>query len=107
MENLLIHSCTYAAPAGTDRDGNETYGTPATLEHVRIVPVLATAKSDVGETKDDKLTLFYAPGISTPAIVPEELARVTWKGADYTVRSVQPCYTQGGEIIHHYEAALI
>lgn len=107
MEDLLIHSCTYAAPAGTDRDGNETYGTPATLEHVRIVPVLATAKSDVGETKDDKLTLFYAPGISTPAIVPEELARVTWKGADYTVRSVQPCYTQGGEIIHHYEAALI
>jgi hypothetical protein len=107
MKNLLIHSCTYAAPAGTDRDGNETYRTPATLEHVRIVPVLATAKSDVGETKDDKLTLFYAPGISTPAIVPEELARVTWKGADYTVRSVQPCYTQGGEIIHHYEAALI
>lgn len=107
MENLLIHSCTYAAPAGTDRDGNATYTEPATLEHVRIVPVLVTAKSDVGETKDDKLTLYYAPFISTPAIIPEELARVTWGGKAYTIRSVQPCYTQGGDEVHHYEAALI
>ena len=107
MESLLIHSCTYAAPAGTDRDGNATYTEPATLEHVRIVPVLATAKSDVGETKDDKLTLYYAPFISTPAIIPEELARVTWGGKAYTIRSVQPCYTQGGDEVHHYEAALI
>ena len=107
MESLLIHTCTYAAPAGTDRDGNATYSTPATLEHVRIVPVLATAKSDVGETKDDKLTLFYAPFISTPAIIPEELAQITWNGATYTIRSVQPCYTQGGDEVHHYEAALV
>lgn len=107
MENLLIHSCTYAAPAGTDRDGNTTYLEPVTLAKIRIVPVLATAKSDTGETKDDKLTLFYAPFISTPAIIPEELARVTWAGNAYTIRSVQPCYTQGGEVVHHYEAALV
>jgi hypothetical protein len=107
MENLLIHSCSYSAPAEIDRDGEITYGEAVTLEHVRIVPVLATAKSDVGETKDDKLTLYYAPAISTPAIIPEELARVTWGGKAYTIRSVQPCYTQGGETIHHYEAALI
>jgi hypothetical protein len=107
MKNLLIHSCKYEARTGTDRDGNETYATAETLEHVRIVPVLATEKSDVGETKDDKLTLYYAPAISTPAIVPEQLARVTWNGEVFTIRSVQPCYTQGGGTIHHYEVALI
>ena len=46
MKQLLIHSCTYAAPASTDRDGNKTYGTAQTLTNVRLVPVLATAKSD-------------------------------------------------------------
>jgi hypothetical protein len=107
MKDLLIHSCGYSTPAETDRDGNTVYSEEVTLEHVRIVPVLATAKSDVGETKDDKLTLFYAPFISTPAIIPEELARVTWGGKAYTIRSVQPCYTQGGDVVHHYEAALI
>ena len=107
MENLLIHSCGYSTPAEIDRDGNITYSEEVTLQNVRIVPVLATAKSDEGETKDDKLTLYYAPFISTPSIIPEELARVTWNGAAYTIRSVQPCYTQGGDVVHHYEAALI
>lgn len=107
MKRLLIHSCTYAAPNGTDRDGNTTYDEAVTLNNVRIVPVLATAKSDVGETKDDKLTLYYAPFHSTPQIVPAELAQVIWNNKPYTIRSVTPCYTQGGDAVHHYEAALV
>lgn len=107
MKNLLIHSCSYSAPAGHDRDGNATYSEAVTLEHIRIVPVLATAKSDVGESKDDKLALYYKPFVSTPAIIPEQLARVTWNGGAYTIRSVTPCYTQNGDAVHHYEAALV
>ena len=107
MNGLLIHSCSYSTATGTDRDGNETWSEAQILEHVRIVPVLATAKSEVGESKDDKLTLYYKPGTSTPAIIPAELARVEWQGHGYTIRSVTPCYTQGGEAVHHYEAALI
>ena len=107
MKQLLIHSCTYAAPASTDRDGNKTYGTAQTLTNVRLVPVLATAKSDIGETKDDRLTLYIAPGITSPDVVPEELAQITWKSETYTIRSVQPCYTKGGDTVHHYEAALV
>ena len=107
MRNLLIHTCTYEAPATTDRDGNKTYGTAQTLTNVRLVPVLATAKSDVGETKDDRLTLYIAPGITNPDVTPAELARVTWNGEDYTIRSVTPCYTCGGDEVHHFEAALV
>ena len=107
MKNLLIHTCTYEAPATTDRDGNKTYGTAQQLTNVRLVPVLATAKSDVGETKDDRLTLYYQPGVSSPSITPEELARITWNSEVFTIRSVQPCYTQGGDTVHHYEAALV
>lgn len=107
MKSLLIHTCTYEASAGTDRDGNKTYGEAKQLTNVRLVPVLATAKSDVGETKDDRLTLYYEPFVSQPAIIPEELARVTWNGEAYTIRSVTPCYTQGGDAVHHYEAALV
>lgn len=106
-ERLLIHSCAYAAPSGYDRDGNPTMSAPVTLAHVRIEPVIATAQATEGEAADDKLTLYYAPYISTPAVIPEPLARVTWNGNEYTVRSVQPCYTYGGDAVHHYEAALV
>lgn len=104
---LLIHSCTYSAPASNDRDGNATYGEAVTLSNVRFEPIKAALKSDVGETKDDKLTMFYAPYISTPQIVPEPLARVSWNNVNYTVRSVQPCYTYGDAAVHHYEVALV
>ena len=107
MKQLLIHSCTYEAPATIDRDGNKTYGTAQSLSYVRFVPVLAAAKSDIGETKDDRLTLYIAPGITSPDVVPEELAKVTWNSEAYTIRSVTPCYTQGGDTVHHYEAALV
>ena len=107
MRRLLIHTCTYEAPATTDRDGNKTYGTAQTLTNVRLVPVLATAKSDIGETKDDRLTLYIAPGITSPDVTPAELARVTWNSEAYTIRSVTPCYTKGGDTVHHYEAALV
>ena len=106
-QRLLVHTCTYSAPESYDRDGNPTLGEPVTLSHVRLEPVLAAAKSNEGESADDKLTLYYVPFYSTPQIIPEPLSRVTWNGKDYTVRSVQPCYTYGGDTVHHYEAALV
>lgn len=107
MKALLIHSCTYEEPATRDRDGNATYGTAKSVSNVRFVPIEATVKSDVGETKDDRVTMYYCPGISTPDFVPKELAKVTFNSEVYTIRSVQPCYTQGGTSVHHYEAALV
>lgn len=106
-KRLLVHTCTYKEPTGYGRDGGATYGTPSSLTFVRLEPVLATAKSDIGETKDDRLTLYYAVGVSSPAITPKEGALVTWNNADYTIRSVQPCYTQNTGDVHHYEAALV
>lgn len=105
--NLLIHSCTYEQPTGKDRDGNITYGTPQTLEHVRFEAVEATEKSDIGETKDDRLTMFIDCETTAPAVVPAELAKVTWLENVYTIRSVTPRYTRGGVTVHHYEVALI
>lgn len=107
MNDLLIHSCTYEAPATNDRDGNKTYGVPIELQRVRIVMELATVRTSEGEAKNDVGTLYYAPFISTPAIIPEELARVTWQGKAYTIRKVYPCCTMIGEVIHHYEVALV
>lgn len=107
MIDLLIHTCLYEEPAASDRDGNLILGEAVTLDRVRITPVLATQKANEGETKDDKLTLYYAPFISTPQIIPQELARITWQGKAYTIRSVQPCYTKDGDTVHHYEVALV
>ena len=104
---LLIHSCTYAAPTEYDRDGNATLGTAVTLSQVRLEPVTAATRSTEGESANDRLTLFYVPVLSNPQIVPEPLARVTWNSETYTVRSVTPCYTQGTDTVHHYEAALV
>ena len=39
---LLIHTCTYTAPAGGyDRDGEPIPGEPVTLDKVRLEPVNA------------------------------------------------------------------
>lgn len=104
---LLIHSCEYSTKTSEDRDGNPIY-TSQTLQKVRFAPVvLGTAQATAGESKDDKLTLFIDPAVTTPAIVPEELARVEWNDKAYTIRSVTPCYTRGGDVVHHYEAALV
>ena len=107
MNNLMIHSCTYEAPATSDRDGNKTYGEPVELQHVRVVMELATVRNNEGEAKNDVGTLYYAPFVSSPQIVPEELARVTWQNKTYTIRKVYPCYTMNGDTVHHYEAALV
>lgn len=107
MNNLMIHSCTYEAPATSDRDGNKTYSEPVELQRVRVVMELATVRNNEGEAKNDAGTLYYTPFVSRPQIIPEELARVTWQGKTYTIRKVYPCYTQDGELIHHYEAALV
>lgn len=107
FKSLLIHTCTYYAPSTRDRDGNITYNEGVALSNVRLVPVLATMKSDVGETKDDKLTLYVAPFSSTPQIIPEELAKISFKNCDYTIRSVTPCYAKDGDAVDHYEAALV
>lgn len=107
MENLLIHSCQYEAPAANDRDGNTTYAEPVTLQRVRVVMELATTRNAEGEAKNDVGTLYYTPFVSSPQIVPEELARVTWDGHAYTIRKVYPCYAMDGDTVHHYEAALV
>lgn len=107
MNNLLIHTCTYEAPAGSDRDGNKTYAEAVTLQRVRVNMELATVRNNEGEAKNDVGTLYYTPFESSPQIIPEELARVAWQGHIFTIRKVYPCYTQNGDVIHHYEAALV
>ena len=77
------------------------------MQRVRVVMELATVRNNEGEAKNDVGTLYYTPFISSPQIIPEELARVTWQGKTYTIRKVYPCYTQDSELIHHYEAALV
>ena len=88
MNNLLIHSCTYEAPATSDRDGNKTYGEPVELQRVRVVMELATVRNNEGEAKTDVGTLYYTPFASSPQIITEELARVTWQNKTYKIRKV-------------------
>ena len=107
MDDLLNQSCTYEAPAGNDRDGNCIYEEAIELQKIRIVTELGAVKNTEGEAKNDVGTLYYKPFTSTPQIRPEALARVTYDGTVYTIRKVYPCYTRNGEVVHHYEAALV
>ena len=104
---LLIHNCIYRAPAQRDRDGNFIYN-ETELQAVRIMPVLAVNKDSAGETKNDRLTLYFDCTNSQPeGFELHENAQIIWNGDAYTIRSVQPCYTHSTTVVHHYEAALV
>lgn len=104
---LLIHTCIYREIVGHDRDGNKIYS-ETELTGVRLMPVLAINKDSVGETKNDRLTLYYDCVYSEPVgVMLQESAQIVWNGASFTIRSVQPCYTHSTTVVHHYEAALV
>lgn len=105
--HLLVHACTYKTMTGTDRDGNAEY-MEVELSGVRFGPVTYEARQSAAvETAADKLTLYIDPVRTQPAVIPEELAHVTWQGKDYTIRAVTPCYTRNTDAVHHWECALI
>lgn len=83
-----------------------TYLAAVTLTFVRCEPVRHNAMTNLGEARNDKLTLFYDPKTSRPAgLVPTKKSKVTIDGVAYQVREVVPCYGSGPSV-HHYEVAL-
>ena len=76
------------------------------MQLVRVVMELATVRNNEGEAKNDVGTLYYTPFVSSPQIIPEELARVTWQGKTYTIRKAYPCYAMKRDAAHNYETEL-
>ena len=99
---MLHHSATFEALTAADADGNGTFATAATISFVRCEPVKEWLRSNDGETKNDKLTLFYDCVNSNPAAIAfKQGDRVTFNGAAYSVRTIKDFSP------HHLEVILI
>ena len=103
---ILCHAATLENRTGTDADGVGTYNTAVNLAFIRCEPVKAWSRSNIGEMKDDKLTLFYDCVNSEPVGVefnPGDM--VTFDGTAYTVRVCEVYHGEGAEP-HHFEVKL-
>jgi hypothetical protein len=112
-KKLLVHTCTLKKPTGLDRDRNPTFS-ETVLKRVRIGATFQTIRGSVGETKADSMTLVIdavnsayetTGGEPTAQVLPAENDVITWESNSFTVRSVTPCYAQGGTP-HHWEVTL-
>ena len=87
---ILIHSCTYYSKTGIDAYNKPTYAAGAAVSFIRCEPVKHNAFTDTGESKDDKLTLFYDCVNSEPTtIIPKKGDKVNFLTTDYIVREVK------------------
>lgn len=99
---MLRHSVTFEALTAADADGNGTFATAVTISFVWCEPVKDWLRSNVGEMKDDKLTLFYDCVNSSPAAIAfKQGDRVTFGSDKYLVRTIKDFSP------HHLEVILI
>ena len=99
---MLRHSVTFESLTGADADGNGTFATAAAMSFVWCEPVKDWLRNNMGEMKDDKLTLFYDCVNSDPAGTAFKKGdRVTFSGSVYIVRTVKDFSP------HHLEVVLI
>ena len=98
---ILTHSVTYYGRTGIDAYNKPTYSTGAAVSFVRCEPVKHNAFNDTGESKDDKLTLFYDCVNSEPiTVVPKNGDKVNFLTVDYIAREVKDFSP------YHYEVIL-
>lgn len=103
---LLPHSATYTPFLGMVAS-KKTYGTPAALSFVRLVPVKQNAITSLGDMKNDRFTLYYDCANSLPAGISFKAGDlVEFVGSTATVRAVAPIYADSPSV-HHVEVQLV
>ncbi len=103
---LLIHSVTYTEKSDNDGGwGGGSENEPKVIKHVRFKPKNAVRKTSQNEEKLIKGILFIDAKYSKPYIPLVVDSTVNFNGADLTVLSCEPCFTDDYEP-HHYEVEL-
>ncbi|MCU5020542.1 minor capsid protein [Bacillus paranthracis] len=104
--DLLIHTVTHQAysPESSGWGGDESsYGTPTTVELVRVEPYSELKRDSLGDSIVEKLILFWDAFHSTKVVFNEK-DKITFNGTEYEVSSVATLYDN--RTVHHLEVIL-
>lgn len=101
---LLPHSASLEVYTGTVSSVDKYATTPIALKNVRFEQALSLENGGMGDTTNDKFTLFFSVGVSVGQ-VPKLKDRITFNGSVLKVRAVKPCFGSDAAV-HHYEVAL-
>jgi hypothetical protein len=102
--NLLIHKCIYKSVL-IDKYGNTTE-VQSELKRVRFEPFKQTTFTSLGESKNDKMLMFYDCQNSRPKDFNfKELDRIVFKGIEFTIRAISEEYDNSR--LHHLEINLV
>lgn len=102
--NLLIHTAVLSHVTGTDEYGVDTVS-ESTLKYVRFEPSKQTNLTVLGESRNDKYTMFYDCVNSRPSGVTfAQEDHITYNGVELTIRKVDE--ESDDRKLHHYEVYL-
>lgn len=103
---MLPHVAVLSPYIGTIASVRQ-YGTDIDLSFVRFEPVRQTALTSLGDSKNDRFTMYYDCINSMPrGTVPKQFDKISFQFMMLTVRYVKPCYGDRAGV-HHYEVNCI
>ncbi|MDC7224200.1 MAG: putative minor capsid protein [Spirochaetales bacterium] len=103
---LLPHTVSFYAYESKSTKGVVTYGEEQTVSHVRVERTKKSLINSQGESKDDKLELYYDRRNSRPVNLDfTKFSKVVFSDQEYIVRESVPVYDDSNNI-HHWEVAL-
>lgn len=105
----LIHEITYEGFTGEKDDwGNEAYEQPLTIKNVRFDDSTVFSR-DKTQTKVVANAVIFIDATNSSPLPSEfkEQSKVKFKGKEYIVQKVVPCYYPNKDEVRHWELEVI
>lgn len=104
----LIHEIEYVPLIGKDENYDEPlYGSPTIVKNVRVDIDVSVLIGGQDHNQTDSLLVFVDYKNSSPIVEFIEESKVIFKGKEYRLQKVVPCYQVDKDEIHHYELELV
>jgi hypothetical protein len=97
---MLKDNVVFSALGARDRDGNGTFAAAIHIFFVHCEPVKEYARKLDGDSKDDKLKLFYDYVNSSPTGINfKQGDKISYRGQDYFIRTIYDYPAHHAEIM--------
>lgn len=103
---LLPHKIVWSKLIDVDDWGRTTYEDGVTISYVRHENLKKNLINSLGESKDDKATLFVDARNSEPIVSYSKGDKITFNDNEYTIREIDQLCGDSEEM-HHLEIALV
>src|SRR5690606_36490281 len=105
----LIHEITYEGFTGEIDDyQNPLYGAPVAIKHVRFDDTTVFSRDKTQTKVVADAVIFVDAKYSNPLPSDfKEQSKVSFKGNDYIIQKVVPCYYPNKDEVRHYELEVI